>query len=89
MATSPAPKPTKRLLVEIGRTSDHRLEGRARGDTAGPWLPFSGVLELLKVLGDLSDDDSNPTTLASIAASGPPSTTTKSTRDEVPSSSES
>jgi hypothetical protein len=55
--TSPAYQPTKQLLVEIGRTTDDRLEGRARGVSTRSWFPFSGVLELLKVIGDLLDDD--------------------------------
>lgn len=38
------------LLLEIDRTPDGRLEGRIRTEVTNPWRPFSGVLELLKVL---------------------------------------
>ena len=38
------------LLLEIDRTPDGRLEGRVRTEVTNPWSPFSGVLELLKVL---------------------------------------
>jgi hypothetical protein len=41
-----------RLIVEIDRTPDGRIEGRIRPDAAQPWRPFSGVLELLKELQD-------------------------------------
>ena len=44
-----------RLIVEIDRTPDGRIEGRVRPDASQPWRPFSGVLELLKVLEDLLD----------------------------------
>ena len=37
------------LLLEISRTSDGRLEGRIRSHP-NAWRPYSGVLELLKVL---------------------------------------
>jgi hypothetical protein len=49
-----------RLIVEIDRTPDGRIEGRIRPDAAQPWRPFSGVLELLKELQDVLD----PTQLA-------------------------
>ena len=39
-----------RLLLEIDRAPDGRLEGRMRADGTDAWRPFSGVLELLKVL---------------------------------------
>jgi hypothetical protein len=39
-----------RLLLDIKRTSDGRLEGRIRADGTDEWKPFSGVLELLKAL---------------------------------------
>jgi hypothetical protein len=42
-----------RLVVEIVRSSDGRLEGRARPDGSQVSTAFSGVLELLKVLEDL------------------------------------
>jgi hypothetical protein len=44
-----------RLVVEIDRTPDGRIEGRIRTDPAAPWRPFSGTLELLKVLEDVLD----------------------------------
>jgi hypothetical protein len=44
-----------RLIVEIDRTPDGRIEGRIRLDAAQPWRPFSGVLELLKELQDVLD----------------------------------
>jgi hypothetical protein len=50
MDASPTPKQIMHLVLEIGRTPDGRLEGRLRTDAANPWMPFSGVLELLKVL---------------------------------------
>ncbi len=42
-----------RLLLEVNRTSDGRIEGRigtVGADLAGDWTAFSGVLEFLKVL---------------------------------------
>ena len=45
-----------RLLVEIARSSDGRLEGQICTDAADPWRPYSGVLELLKVLEELLDE---------------------------------
>jgi hypothetical protein len=52
MDTSPAPGQTIRLLLDINRTPEGRLEGQVRADDTGTWKPFSGVLELLKVLED-------------------------------------
>ena len=52
MDTSPAPGHTIRLLLDINRTPEGRLEGQIRADDTGTWKPFSGVLELLKVLED-------------------------------------
>jgi hypothetical protein len=49
MDLSPAGQ-TIRLLLDINRTLDGRLEGQIRADGTGTWKPFSGVLELLKVL---------------------------------------
>ena len=49
MYTSPTPGQI-RLLLDINRTSDGRLEGQIRADGTGTWKPFSGVLELLKAL---------------------------------------
>ncbi|MGB6581650.1 MAG: hypothetical protein WBF34_27430 [Streptosporangiaceae bacterium] len=50
MDASQTPGQTIRLLIEINRTPDGRLEGRMRADGTAAWKPFSGVLELLKVL---------------------------------------
>ena len=55
MDLSPAGQ-TIRLLLDINRTLDGRLEGQIRADGTGTWKPFSGVLELLKVLEDTSID---------------------------------
>jgi hypothetical protein len=50
MDASPTPRQTIRLLLDINRTPDGRLEGQMRANGGGTWKPFSGVLELLKVL---------------------------------------
>ena len=50
MDTTPAPGQMIRLLLDINRTPEGRLEGQMRADGTGTWKPFSGVLELLKVL---------------------------------------
>jgi hypothetical protein len=50
MDTSPTSEQTIRLLLDINRAADGRLEGQIRAGRAGTWKPFSGVLELLKVL---------------------------------------
>jgi hypothetical protein len=50
MDTSPTPGQTIRLLLDINRTPEGRLEGQIRTDGTGTWRPFSGVLELLKLL---------------------------------------
>jgi hypothetical protein len=50
MDSSPTPGQTLRLLLEVDRAPDGRLEGRISTDGADAWSPFSGVLELLKVL---------------------------------------
>jgi hypothetical protein len=59
MDGSPTPQQTLQLLVEIDRTPERRLEGRIRPDAAEQWIAFSGVLELLKVLEELVEDDSS------------------------------
>jgi hypothetical protein len=46
-----------RLLVDVARTLDGRVEGQIRTEDADPWQAFSGVLELLKVLEELLDRD--------------------------------
>jgi hypothetical protein len=56
MDTSPAPMQAIRLLLDISRTTDRRIEGRMRGDGTAAWQPFSGVLELLKVLEETCTD---------------------------------
>jgi hypothetical protein len=50
MDASPTPGQTIRLLLDISRTADGRLEGQIRAHDTGTWKPFSGVLELLKAL---------------------------------------
>lgn len=39
-----------RLVLEVTRSADGRLEGSIHTDTTDPTKPFSGILELLKVL---------------------------------------
>jgi len=43
------------LVLEINRMSDGRFEGQLRSHATDPWRPFSGVLELLKVLEETLD----------------------------------
>ena len=52
MDASPTSEQTTRLLLDINRTADGRLEGQIRVGGTGIWKPFSGMLELLKVLED-------------------------------------
>jgi hypothetical protein len=52
MDTSLTPGQAIRLLLDINRTPDGRLEGQISAGGTGTWKPFSGVLELLKVLED-------------------------------------
>jgi hypothetical protein len=59
MDVSPTPHQTLQLLVEIDRTPDERLVGRIRPISTKRWTGFSGVLELLKVLEELVEDDSS------------------------------
>jgi hypothetical protein len=54
MDASPTPRQTIRLLLEINRTPDGRLEGQISADGTDAWEPFSGVLELLRALEDIS-----------------------------------
>jgi hypothetical protein len=56
MDASPMPGQMIRLLLDIDRTPDGRLEGQIRADSTGTWKPFSGVLELLKVLEEACID---------------------------------
>jgi hypothetical protein len=55
MDASPTPKQSVSLDLEISRAQDGRLEGQLRSDAADRWSPFSGVLELLKVIEDTLD----------------------------------
>ena len=51
------PRRTVRLVLEVNRTHDNRIEGRIGAVGSGPvddWTDFSGVLELLKVLEQLA-----------------------------------
>jgi hypothetical protein len=57
MDASSTPRPTVRLLLEVSRAPDNRIEGRIGPDGAvrvDDWTAFSGVLELLKVLEELA-----------------------------------
>jgi hypothetical protein len=54
MDASPTPRQMIRLLLDINRTPDGRLEGQIRADGTDAWKLFSGVLELLKALEDIS-----------------------------------
>ena len=49
------PRQSASLDLEISRAEDGRLEGQLRTDADDHWSPFSGVLELLKVLEDSLD----------------------------------
>jgi hypothetical protein len=55
MDTSPIPTQSVSLDLEISRAEDGRLEGQLRTEAADRWSPFSGVLELLKVIEDSLD----------------------------------
>jgi hypothetical protein len=50
---TPLPNEVTSLSFEIRRSEDGRFEGRARRDGTDAWRPFSGVLELLKVMEEL------------------------------------
>jgi hypothetical protein len=56
MDASPTPGQAIRLLLDINRTPNGRLEGQIRADGTGTWKPFSGLLELLKVVEETSTD---------------------------------
>ena len=49
------PRQSVSLDLEISRARDGRLEGQLRTEADDRWSPFSGVLELLKVLEDSLD----------------------------------
>ena len=50
MDASPTQTPIVRLILDLDRTPDGRLEGRIGTQLSDSSTPFSGVLELLKVL---------------------------------------
>jgi hypothetical protein len=52
MDVSPTPTRIVRLLLELDPNPDGRLEGRLSPQMSERWTPFSGVLELLKVLNE-------------------------------------
>jgi hypothetical protein len=52
LSTSRSPET---LTLEVFRSSEGRLEGQVRTGCAQSWKPFSGVLELLKVLEEILD----------------------------------
>jgi hypothetical protein len=57
MDASSTPRRTVRLLLEVTRDPDNRIEGRigpVDPDSVDDWTAFSGVLELLKVLEELA-----------------------------------
>jgi hypothetical protein len=55
MAAQPTPRQSECLLLEINRAPDGRLEGQLRSQTTEAWMPFSGVLELLKAIEETLD----------------------------------
>jgi pimeloyl-ACP methyl ester carboxylesterase len=60
MDATPSASQTARLVVEIDRTPGGRLEGRVASEASRLWQPYSGVLELLKVLEELLDERHAP-----------------------------
>ena len=50
MVASAPQRPVVRLLLELHRTPERRLEGRVGTPADDSWVSFSGVLELLKVI---------------------------------------
>jgi hypothetical protein len=56
MDASPTPGQTIRLLLDINRAPEGRIEGQISATGTGTWKPFSGVLELLKVLEETCRD---------------------------------
>jgi len=56
MDASTTPRQTIRLLLDLSRAPDGRLEGRIRADGNDAWKPFSGVLELLKTIEETYPD---------------------------------
>jgi hypothetical protein len=55
MDTSPAPRSPETLKLEITRSADGRLDGRVAAPSIAASRPFSGVLELLRVLEEILD----------------------------------
>jgi hypothetical protein len=55
MDASPTQSQSMSLVLEIDRSQDGRLEGQLRSQITDAWRPFSGVLELLKVLEETLD----------------------------------
>jgi hypothetical protein len=55
MHNSPDPRSPVRLTLDVNRTQNGRLEGRVVLDGTNTGRPFSGVLELLKVIEELVD----------------------------------
>jgi len=53
MHNSPNPRTPVRLTLDVNRTEDGRLEGRVVLHGTDTGRPFSGVLELLKVIEEL------------------------------------
>jgi len=49
-----------RLVIELSRSSDGRIEGEVIGESGRSALAFSGVLELLKVFEDLGPSRAEP-----------------------------
>jgi hypothetical protein len=56
MDNTPTPKKAVHLTLEVSRSQDGRMEGRADLTGTDSWQEFSGVLELLKVIEALSGD---------------------------------
>jgi hypothetical protein len=54
MDASPTPRRTVRLSLDISQTPDGRLEGQLSLYGTDAWTPFSGVLELLKLIEEAS-----------------------------------
>jgi hypothetical protein len=50
MVASPTQRSIVHLLLELHPAPEGRLEGRVGTDADDSWTPFSGVLELLKVI---------------------------------------
>jgi len=57
-----------RLIAEITKSSDGRFEGTIRCGEAGAPIPFSGVLDLLRILEDVIPPSCAPLPPASSSA---------------------